>query len=715
MSPPYVFRLLCAALGLLGVSGAQGAEMSEDLAELVLPTNTVEVGAYHYSSPYGAYGRYFAYGKADTGPLFGVDWRGGGAYQGADAQHWRVVLENPGLNTRHLGLEYADQGRFQLNLDCLSLPFLLSGAYQTPLQGAGSDRLTLPAGFGARTAAGPSALPALAGQFQEYALGTQRDRTDLSFSQELSEAWQFKASLRHELKWGSRDRAALSGGTGGTVVVLPEKVQASTDQFTLALAYAEQGRHLQLGYYGSLFRNQVEGISYQNPFSSGQLENRLSVAPDNQFHQWKLEGGTSLGTTTRLSGAMAYGRVTQNDSFLPYSTSPTAVALPTASLNGLVVTESANLRLSSRPWRSLSLRAGWQYDSRDNRTPVHAYTRSNYEAGSNGTSSNIPYSRNRSKAYVEADYTLARGSQIGLGLEEARIHRYCRSTASVCSEVETSKEQTWRGEWRQQLGEQVTVRLSHAESRRQADAYSPVQGVAELAGMAKFFLADRERSQWRATTTWQATDALSFNFRLDQNQDHYNQSRYGLRDAASHTYNLEAALALNDDLSLYTYYNRDFIRSRLDGSYSSPAISPSGTTQWTLRMNDVADAVGLGLRHMGLLSGLLELSADLAWMEVRSNYDVAGGGCTSSTCNGNIPSALPQVSSRLLSFNAQGRYQLDQQSALRAFLTVHHRQARDYAYEGIGATSSTRLLGTLESPVGLEGIYLGLSYLRSFR
>ena len=727
MSAP-AFHLRSSFIPLLGIvflalvaREAKADEVNSERLELVLPTPTIELGLGSVLGARPSAGQFFGLGKNEAGVIGAVDWQGGGIYDSDDSRRWRLYGEELGLDTRSLGVEYGQQGRYRLRLAYDQLPVLQSDSYQTPLLGArsaDSTHLLLPNAFSARKAVGPSALPALSDAFANFAIGTRRIRSDLAFEAALNDFWQIKVSYRHDLKEGSKTTGALAGSVGGAVMILPEPINATTEQFSLSLAYAAQRRHLQVSYAGSMFSNRMSGLHYQNPFSAGQLENRLGNAPDNQFHQLKIDGSYNFSSSTRLSAAIAYGRMTQNQTFLPYSTNPLLSTLPQSSLHGLIVSESVNLKLTSRPWRDVSLLASYRYDERDNRTPVTAYTRSAYETGSASTQVNIPYSRSRSKASLEADYLLRRGSNLALGLERETIHRYCRQLPESCNEVERSTEDTLRAEWRQTFSNRISGKLAYSDSTRRAnDGYTVLDPAAELAGMRKFLYADRDRRQLRSNLTLVASEALAFNARVDMNEDQYRQSRFGLTRADSRAGTLDASIAVNDDFSLYAFYTREDIHSRLANRYSgaNQTTLELPANEWDARMHDTVDAIGLGVKHMGLISGRLVVSADLIFLQTASRYDITGGTCTGSACNGNLPSALPEVSSHQLTLKTDLRYEIDRESSVRLAGQFNYRRSKDYAYEGITAISSTRVLGTNEAPLNIDGHFVGLSYIHRFR
>jgi MtrB/PioB family decaheme-associated outer membrane protein len=698
---------------------------NEDLAELVLPTQQIELGVGAVNANRIGFAPRLGLGRASADTSFfstgNLDLRGGGLFNQDDRLRWRLRLEEQGIGMRSLLGEFGEQGRYGWRVNHDEQYFLLNDSYQTPLKGIETDRLTLPTGFTGRTAAGPSALPSLSTVFSAHMLDIQRTQSSVAFHSLLNDAWTFRAGYQHESREGTKGTGSLSGTVGGTAMILPEPIRQAADRFNLNLAYGENRQHVQFSYAGSIFQNQINQVDFQNPFSAGVLDNRIGVAPDNQLHQIKLDGGMNLSSATRLTGSLTRGRLTQNEAFLPYATSSTLAALPQSSLNGLVLTESRFLQLSTRPVRDLNLLANYRYDDRDNQTPIGTFQRvSNEAVSTTATVQNAPYRRQRTTTTLEADYALTRSSKLVVANDQELIQRTCRVEGERCVDSERSREQAWRSEIRQSFNDWFSGRLGFRHGERHINDYVPLDVTAELAGMRKFIYADRSRDQVWASSTLLATEALAFGARVDFNDDRYTQSQYGLDHAVSWVAHLDVSYRVNDDLNLYSYWSHQSIGSRLDSRYSRSAtdiltIQPS--QEWQTRMRDGIDAFGVGFRHQGMMAGRLELSSDISVVQTRSEYLMSGGDCTNSTCTTRPTSLadLPTVRSRQLLLRTDARYTLNSETTLRLMGIVNYQRNHDYSMELVGATSSNRILGTTEIPPNYLGYFLGFSVIHRFR
>ena len=98
-----------------------------------------------------------------------------------------------------------------------------------------------------------------------------------------------------------------------------------TDGAELMVAYATHQLQATLSYLFSSFRNENAGLTWSNPFFPvvpGATTGQLALAPDNQFQQLRGTAGYDITPTIRLTGDVAWGRMTQNEAFLAPTAEP---------------------------------------------------------------------------------------------------------------------------------------------------------------------------------------------------------------------------------------------------------------------------------------------------------------------------------------------------------------------------------------------------------
>jgi MtrB/PioB family decaheme-associated outer membrane protein len=703
-------------------------EQSEEWLELVTPTRQIDIGLGGIDGGTGSLANATGLDRRGGYLMAGFDLSGAPPLEGEAAARWRLHAANIGQEDRSLSGEYGVPGQYRMELSLDQIRHYGNEGYRTPFIGVGTDQLTLPDGL-ARAATNPqTGAPRLAEAMQVVDLATTRQRARLSARVNPARGWEFQASTSLDRLSGTRASGATLGTGGSSIgMILPEPVDALTRRIEASLAYQQPGRHLRLDYRGSFFSNDFDGYGFQSPFAipNTLLDNRMGLAPDNQAHHLSLSGAYTFGATTRLSASAAYGRLTQDADFLPYSSAAGAPALPRASLDGEVVTRQARVKLVSRPARDLRLNATYRYDERDNRTPVATYILPGVGAAglgevgaANVTLVNTPYSRTSSQAEIETGWDLGRGRDLDLTLRRDTVARECQGETD-CVEVPETREHAWRLEWRQNLPAGLSARLGLSQAQRRGDEYTRYAESVELAGMRKFFLADRDRGQLRARMHADLNESWSLGMTLDLNRDRYKNSPYGLQAADSRASHVELGYVLGNDLSLNLYAGREDLASRLASSYASRLTEPGVTAelpdaQWQARMDDTVDLLGLGVKRRGWLDERLDIEADLVLVRARSPY-VISGGALSAGATPLPPELLPKVRSDSAELRLGARYALDRQANVRVAYLYRRMTGDDYALDLYSLESVPRLLGTEEHAPAHKAHALAVAYELRFR
>ena len=510
---------------------SQAASQEPSAQDLTRPIKQIEIGIGNVSNDSAKFGEYNGLDKKGPYAIGNFELRGGGAYNSNDATRWRLQGTDLGLETRNLQGEYGEQGRFRLNFGYDELLRNITDTYQTPYLGAGSNNLTLPGNWiapkvpqvnannvnfrsldpfagtgptynsaGVLTQPTAAQLATLANiraadlpAFQNVDLHTKRTKGDGGFSFSFSPQWDFQASVRHEHKDGYKPMGVVSSQVSEFSATIPDQVDQDTDQFNVSLNYKFDKGFMQAAYYGSLYRNNVQSMTWQDvndPTKSA----TLGTAPSNQFHQFSLLGGYNITSATKLVANASYARSTQDQAFLGSATAANgqlAFGLPTTSLNGLVVSKALNLKLTSKATKDLNLTAGYKFDDRDNRTPVNIYLFQDANEAKSGVSpfaglnglpaslgsntniyNNRAYSKKTNQLNLQADYAVAKGQSLQAGYDGQQIERTCNGAWIDCADAATTKENTLRAEWRANVIEDVSGRIGYAYSRRTVSNYN---------------------------------------------------------------------------------------------------------------------------------------------------------------------------------------------------------------------------------------------------
>ncbi len=521
-------------------TSAPKAEKANDdddpaVTALTRPTSVIELGAGYVNRGSYKFGEYNGLQKEGLYAIGNIDIEKRAPYDSNDTTHFRVRGRNLGLDTRELNVDFGKQGRFKVNLGYDELRRNISDTYQTPFLGTGTGTLTLPSTWlkpivpqvnganlnyralseltseapnlaGPPTAAQLDAVRAIRNAdvpaFHDYTLQTKRTRYDAGFAYNFGPAWEVTGSFRHEIKDGTKPLSALTGfGAGGdSVVVIPELIDTTTEQYNLGLNYTGEKFFSQIAYYGSVFDNKVKSMTWQDPKNPA-VSPSISTAPSNQFHEINFTGGYNFTRNTKLVVSGGYGRNTQNDVFMnpPLFNTETFEA-PSASANALVITKSLDLKLTARPVPAWNVAGSLKYNERDNRTPVREFLFYDIDEETNapatpspfssflgrtdvGNNVNIynnrPQSKTVNQAKFDTDYRLTKKHTIAAGYEWEKIDRSCNGTWIACSDADTTKEQTLRAEWRAEFSEDISTRVALAHSQRKVN-YNENAWLAEV-------------------------------------------------------------------------------------------------------------------------------------------------------------------------------------------------------------------------------------------
>jgi len=740
-----VLAVQCALAAMLALPlVAHAADAADDEADaLKRPTNSVEIGVANVSRDSAKFGEYNGLNDSGANFIGNFEIRGGNAYDGGDGTtRWGVSGSDLGTTSRSLGGAVDNQGQWSLNIGYDELRHNIADTYQTPQQGnMGGNNFTFPTNFGTiNGGASPSARVLDAtqlGAFHTEEVGTTRKNTSFgagyTFSPQLSLQFDYNHLDQSGAKLigtGSQGGISLTGGStgraeGNNIIMNPTNYK--TDSFNLALNWVGDKGHLSGGYYGSIFRDGYDSLTWQNAMASGAsacagaacfVTNTMSTAPDNSFHQLNLSGGYAFSPATKLAGGLSYGRNTQNDSYAPTSIMQAsgtpydmmqASGLPQSSLNGLAVTTHADLKLTNQAAKDLVLSAGLKYNERDNRSTSNTYLYKNL-GDANYTGVNTPYSNKKTQFELAADYRLAKGQNLRLAYEREAIKRWCNNVASgaQCVASPSSDEDKLGLTYRLKAREDVGFNAGYSYAKRNADfdhgfaantgTYPQVNGGDKLDYVA-YPYATRKQDLVKAGVNWQATEKLDLGLNGRYADDDYDAT-LGIQDGRTVGINLDATYAYDENGSFSAYASwQNSERNLRNGLNGSATVAP--TSIWTNQLEDDGNAIGLNARHRGLMGGRLEIVGDLSYSLDKSRYstqvpyDATCGTAAVLTCGD-----LPDIESELIILKLTGNYQVDKSAKVALGYIYQKLNSSDYFYNGeqYGYTANRVMPTNLQAP-----------------
>ncbi len=716
--PRFTRNVLSAFIAAIGLAATPLAWAADSSGELELGLGNVSRDSAKFGT-FNGLNESGVYGIANIRMLRRGD--------GNDASYFEIEGRNLGLRSRSLSIGGGEQGNFGLRLEYTEIPKFESDSYMTPYLGAGSTRLTQPAGLvdglspgGSTVVVPPQGMAGLAASMRTFEVGTQRNVLGLGLTKVLPAGWDLAFNVKRDVKDGTKLRgAAIQVGTGGSrgVVIVPEVVDYTTDMVDAFVRYDGGKLQLQFGYYGSFFNNAHNAMTWDNlftgavtvPSSLPNTTGRYALAPDNQFHQINASGGYVFSPMTRLSGNLSLGRMTQNDPFLPYSTGGARPA--TASLDGKVDTTHASVKLTSRLMPVLNLVAGYKYDDRDNRTAVNQYDYLNADRDTSApiapatyaTSSmrrrNTPLSSTSHKAYADLDYSLTKATKLKLGYDYHQVsHTYEPTTKDV--------EHTVKAEVKHKFTDTASGGLSYSYSERNADTYrgeAPLAAtyapgyLATLVGatksypwleapfLRKFFLDDRKRDKVGVVANIAPTDSLDLRFGLDYREDRHPEADagYGLSKVNSWAANFDAGLRFTGAVTGHVFATLEEYTTDQKGTNLTTGLAMENNTvpaanRWMVSIRDRIYTLGLGLRVKP--GGKYEWGGDLIHASSNGATSFAAGSAVAA-------GPLPDLITRRNRLELFGRYAVQKDLSVNVKYIYERYHSTDWGYDTLTLTS----------------------------
>ena len=768
----------CALLAT--VTMPLGAYADDEADALKRPTNTVDFGALYSSQDSAKFGEYNGLNKEGAYGLGGFDIRGGNGYdQSKDsALRWKLGGANLGTTSRSLDGSVSDQGKWKLNLGYDELQHNITDTYQTPLQGdPGGNNFVLPQNFDKLTTTNINPGHTGLNSTQQGDLNIEQERVNRK-NGSLSTSYSFSDQLSAQIDYNHLDQSGAKligtgsqggipfGGPGASgngraeaINILMNPTSYQTDNINTALNWTGNKGHLSGGYYGSIFHDDYNSLSWQTSMpatgancsgTNCYINNTMSTAPSNSLHQANLTGGYNFTPTTKLAGGFSYGYNTQNNSYAPTNipqasgTSANMMwgGLPASSLNGVVQTTHGDLKLTNQSIKDLTLSTGFKFNERDNRTNSNIYQYMQI-GGEEYQGINTPYSNRKTQIEAVASYRLTKAQNLALAYDHEKINRWCNGVVggAQCISSPGSDEDKIGLTYRLKALEDVNFNAGYTYANRRANssnflansgnynpltAANPVSGTAfnggNYLGYVAYPYANRNQNLGKAGVNWQVTQKLDLGLNGRYTYDQYDAT-LGVQNGQSAGVNVDATYSYAENSSISGYWSWQNGQRNLAsgasgtvplGTFASQAVAPKNI--WTNKLVDNSNTFGLLARHGGLLNGKLEIIGDASYALNATSYStqvpyLATCGSTNTlTCG-----TLPDINNNLLSLKLSGNYKVLKNGKVSLTYLYQKLNSTDYFYNGqqIGYTPNS-LMPTNLQPQNYTVNVVALSYNYAF-
>jgi len=622
--------------------------------------------AYHF-------GRYT--GLADDGAFLNAN--GEATYRAKEnGGYMNAKVVDLGLESRNVSLEAGRQGKYGVTIDYDQIPNYLK-------------------------------------QYPGVDIKTVRERTGIKFSTIPGKDWEITGFYRHEEKDGTKEVGAIIGVSQPRILAAP--VSYETNDFGLNLGYKGERLQALIAYAGSLFNNDNASITWPNSLPAP-ATGQIAESPDNQFHQISALLGYQLADRTRLGAKLAFGRMTQDQNFLPFRTSASPV-LPASSLDGEVKTTLAKLDISSRPSPRLRLEGSYTYSNRDNNTPINTY---NYVITdtilSPDARQNRPYSFEQNLLRLKAGYRLPKDADLSGGFDYDKMDR-------TYQQVTETEDKTLWAQLKLHPADSVEARLKVSHATRDASAPEtswdtayqspsyPESGVTPIGGtlpppnplMLAFEYADRTRDKVGFDVSYNPQEKLTLGFALDYYKDDYKNMELGLTKATGISFTPSLTYVFSENLTASTYYTYERLKSDQTGAewisetYIGGGASCSFGPCWIESDSNTTQTVGLSVNWKAIPKKL-DVGADLVYADFTGKIRFE-----------NEP-ALPDLSSTLTALGVHGTYKKSDTLSFRTDYRYERYKDSDWANIPESLLTTVDTLGVTPKKQETHLIYFSVRY-----
>jgi MtrB/PioB family decaheme-associated outer membrane protein len=623
-----------------------------------------------YTADMGVGATYVSDDAARFGNGLGYDEKGGyanldgeGRYA-KDGKQMRWAAEDLGLKSRVLSIEGGSQGQYMFGLEYRELPYRRFDTTQTVYLESG-DALQLPSAW--VTAPLTSGFTQLASSLGSRNIETDRQILKLNGEYLPSSAFALFADYRRQ----QRDGVAITTGSTYTqAAYLPRPIDDHTDEMDLGIRYKAENFNMALAYYGSYYRNGVDSLTWDNPFTSfpGADQGRTAVEPDNDFQQLSFSGAYFAEVMrTNIVFSAAMGRGEQTATLLPYTINPTLSppSLPVSSLDGKVDTSNYTFTITSRPFDKTRVSLSYRQDERENKTPVSMWSRvitDNVTSGDNEF--NTAYSFKRQKLNLAASYRLFDSLKVSAGYDRRQLDRDYQ-------EVAEQTEDTGWGKLDYRPNSIFDISLRGGASRRDIDRYDTdiALSLGQNPLMRKYNLAYRYREFGELTAAVSFPSApVSAAITVMQSDDSYSRSELGMVSSDEMRVTGDISWAVGESTSIYLSGGLDSIEATQLGSQDF------GAANWTANHDDSFMHAGGGFRILGIND-----KADLVFDYTRSEgeTDIAVSRYS------NAADSLPTLDSTMDALRMSLSFTVSERLAATFSLRYERFKTSDWALDGV--------------------------------
>lgn len=485
-------------------------------------------------------------------------------------------------------------------------------------------------------------------------------------------------TVQFEVKNEQRDGTRPWGGNFGffNAVEIVEPIDYDTTEFKLSTEYAQDSVYFSAHYYASVFDNNLNTLTYDNPFVTtdstgpqaylsprqfgptatieGPTTGLADLVPDNLFQQVSLTGSVGeLPLDTRISATASWGWMEQDEDLVAYTTNTAIVPgaipgdeehdapfdasnpanLPTSSADREVFTQLYNLTLTSKPLEMLRSKIRYRYYQReDDADEIHfpGYVRMDAVwQGHEIQTEPIGYDKHN----VDVDFSIdvLESTSLGLGYGYERWSRDHR-------EVSATDENILRVSLDSAPSEFVSLRTSYELSVRDIDGdYDPTvpfhgaENIPQMPQLRKYDLADRDKNEVQVLLSVFPIDNLSITGGFTWAESDYDKSTFGLVSDEVTGWSVDTDYGIEDCGSVFAFWSYELYeaeqraRQWTPGGLGDPHVTEPGivsNSNWSADTEDEINTIGAGVNII-IVPDVLTLKTTYTFSDADGTIDFA--------------------------------------------------------------------------------------------
>jgi MtrB/PioB family decaheme-associated outer membrane protein len=653
-------------------------------------------------------------------------------YEKQDQYFLEVTGKNIGRDDQHYTAAGGRYGKFKIEASYDELTHRFADDAETIYSGNGSDNLSLrgtaqDVPFADRA----NRLNALSANAKSVDIELERKKVELSAEVSAYDPLNFRVELGREHKDGTRP---FFGSFGlDDAVEITEPIDYDTTEVKFIGEYAKKPFYFNLSYYFSLFENNTDTLTWDNPFRAtdavGQpSKGRIDLAPDNHYHNISLAGSyMNLPLKTRISANGAWGWMIQDDDLVPYTTN-TALTTPTgddaSDPNSLpekktdaeVRTSIYQVLLTSRPLQFMRAKGKFRYFDYDNNSKqidfpgfVDADDFFTTPDAPGATSiKNLPKSYDKSTATADLGFDLFEKTTLTLG------YTY-EQTTRTNSEVDKQEDQIFSGAIDSSFFTWADFRVSYQRTQRDISDYDfdvyleGGEDLQQLPDLRKYTQADMTRDRVQFNATVYPLDPVVVSGSFTYGNDDFDDSPYGLLEDKHYIFTLEADYAASDRLNFHTFYSFEYYKNRQKDFGEVPS-APLVDADWFSRSEDLINTVGAGVQA-ALIPEKLDLDISYSFSKVDGKLEFFTPAVNTEDFDTVDETRLHILDSKL-------RYRASKHWTVTLGHVWEKFDYDDYNRDGFtnvpldsgGASNGAYLMGTLPEDYEVNVVYLRVTY-----